>query len=256
AADERAPVLAARARDAADDLLRDGGGQPAGGEVVEKEQRLGALDEDVVDAVVDEVGADRVVAPGHERHLQLRADAVGARYEHRILKVVAIEAEQPAERSDLGQHAGGERRPRERLDAADGFVAGVDVDARLAVIHQKSSLPMIVCIRARRGDPSPDSQYVRRASAKKRSLSRSSSSMSKPSASSDSEASRWSSFSSSDSISGVLRNAMVPSASATGARRKSSFAGMPMSNSSAAASACPATPSAPSPAAAPRRSSW
>ena len=35
---------------------------------------------------------------------------------------------------------------RQRLDAADGFVAGVDVDAGLLVIHQKSSLPMSVCI--------------------------------------------------------------------------------------------------------------
>ena len=42
---------------------------------------------------------------------------------------VAVEPEQPAEGADLGQHAGRERRPRERLDAADGLVAGVDVDA-------------------------------------------------------------------------------------------------------------------------------
>ena len=62
AADQRAAVLAAAARDAGDDLLGDVRRQPAGREVVEEEQRLGALHEDVVDAVVDEVGADRVVA--------------------------------------------------------------------------------------------------------------------------------------------------------------------------------------------------
>ena len=63
AADQRAAVLAAGARDAGDDLLGDVRRQAAGRQVVEKEQRLGALHEDVVDAVVDEIGADRVVPP-------------------------------------------------------------------------------------------------------------------------------------------------------------------------------------------------
>ena len=84
AADQRAAVLAAAARDAGDDLLGDVGRQPAGRQVVEEEQRPRALHEDVVDAVVDEIGADRVVPAGHERDLQLRADAVRARHEHRL----------------------------------------------------------------------------------------------------------------------------------------------------------------------------
>ena len=82
AADQRAAVLAAGARHAADDLLGDLRRQASGREIVEKEQRLGALHEDVVDAVVDQIGADRVVTAGHEGDLQLRADAVGARHEH------------------------------------------------------------------------------------------------------------------------------------------------------------------------------
>ena len=81
---QRAAVLPARARDAGDDLLGDVRRQPAGRQVVEEEQRLGALDEDVVDAVVDEIGADRVVPAGHERDLELGADAVGARHQHRL----------------------------------------------------------------------------------------------------------------------------------------------------------------------------
>ena len=47
---------------------------------------------------------------------------------------------------------------RQRPDAADGFVAGVDIDAGLPVVHQKSSLPISVCISARVGEPSADSQ--------------------------------------------------------------------------------------------------
>ena len=88
--------------------------------------------------MIDEIGADRVVAARHERDLQLRADAVGARDEHGIAVPVAIEAEQAAERADLGQHAGRERGARERLDPADRLVAGVDVDAGLAVVHHCS----------------------------------------------------------------------------------------------------------------------
>ena len=83
--------------------------------------------------MVDQVGADRVVPAGHERDLELRADAVGARHEHRLAIAVAIELEQTAERPDLGEHARREGRARQRLDAADGLVAGVDVDARLSV---------------------------------------------------------------------------------------------------------------------------
>ena len=159
AADQRAAVLAARRARRPRRPARPRPATAAGGEVVEEEQRLGALDEDVVDAVVDEVGADRVVPAGHERDLELGADAVGARDQHRLAIPVAIEAEQAAERSDVREHAGRERRPRQRPDAADGLVAGVDVDASLAVVHQKSSLPIRVCIeRARVGDPSGESQ--------------------------------------------------------------------------------------------------
>ena len=114
AADQRAAVLAAAARDAGDDLLGDRRRQPPGRQVVEKEQRLGALHQDVVDAVVDQIGADGVVPAGHERDLELGADAVGARDQHRLLVAIAIETEEPAERSDLRQHAGREGAARER----------------------------------------------------------------------------------------------------------------------------------------------
>ena len=59
--------------------------------------------------------------------------------------------------------------------------ASMSTPALSVIRHQKSRLPMRVCIRSRAGDPSFEPQYVRRTSAKKRSLSRSSSSMSKPS---------------------------------------------------------------------------
>ena len=47
------------------------------------------------------VGADCVVASGHERHFELRADAIGARHQNRLLKLVPIEAKQAAKRADV-----------------------------------------------------------------------------------------------------------------------------------------------------------
>ena len=92
AAEQRAPVLAARRRQSFDDPHGDVGIEPASGEIVEEEQRDGALDENVVDAVVDQVPAHGVVDAGHEGHSQLGADAVGARHQHRI-RMAADESE-------------------------------------------------------------------------------------------------------------------------------------------------------------------
>ena len=190
AADERAAVLAARrARRRSTTCSATSGEQPAGREVVEEEQRLGALDEDVVDAVIDEIGADGVVAAGHERDLQLRADAVGARHEDRLRRYRSRSSRNRPPNDPMSDSTPGVNvAARERPDAPDRFVAGVDVDAGWTVVHrrQKSSVADRASaseLRARRafrrlpvGAP--------RTAAKKRSLSRSSSSMSKPSASS------------------------------------------------------------------------
>ena len=85
----------------------------AGRQVVEEEQRLGALHQDVVDAVVHQVDADGVVPARQEGHLQLGADAVGAGHQNRLTKTAGFELEQPTERADVGQDARGEGRTRE-----------------------------------------------------------------------------------------------------------------------------------------------
>jgi hypothetical protein len=98
------------------------------------------LDQYVIDAVVHQVGADRVVPIRHERHFQLRPDAVGARHENRVAIRATIQAKQPSEGTDLGKHASRESRPRQRLDSANGLVSGVDIDARFPVVHRVSRL--------------------------------------------------------------------------------------------------------------------
>ena len=63
AANQRAAVLLARARDPSTICSATSGDKLAGRQVVEEEQRRRALNQDVVDAVVHEVRADRVVPP-------------------------------------------------------------------------------------------------------------------------------------------------------------------------------------------------
>ncbi len=76
AAEQRHLVVAAGALNASDDLARDIGIELADGQIVEEEQRLRVEDEDVVHAVVDEIGADRAVASGLRGDQDLRPDAV------------------------------------------------------------------------------------------------------------------------------------------------------------------------------------
>jgi hypothetical protein len=44
--------------------------------------------------------------------------------------LTSVELKQSAERSDVGEYASRERRARQAANAADGFVAGIDVDPR------------------------------------------------------------------------------------------------------------------------------
>ena len=64
--------------------------------------------------------------------LELGADAVGARDQHRLL-VLAGQVEQRAEAAQAAHHFGPEAAPDQRLDAFDDFVARIDVDAGIAV---------------------------------------------------------------------------------------------------------------------------
>ncbi len=133
AADQRAAGLPAAFGDAADDrraLVRI---ELAGGEIVEEEQRLGALHDDVVDAHGDEVDADRVVLARVDGDLQLGADAVIGGDQHRVGEARRLEVEQAAEAADLAIGARPPGRAHQRLDLLDHEIAGIDVDAGLGI---------------------------------------------------------------------------------------------------------------------------
>ena len=100
-------------------------------EIIEEEQRHRALHGDVVDAVVHQVFADRVVPAGEEGDLQLGADAVGGADQHRLAESGELVAR--AEAADVGQHACVNVCARKLLDGGDGAVGLVDIDAGVAV---------------------------------------------------------------------------------------------------------------------------
>ena len=99
AAEKGALIVPTRPGDAADNLFGHDRREAARGQIVEKEQGTGALDEDVVDAVIYQIDADRVVHAAHERDFELGAHAVSACDEHRVGHGIT-EGEQAAEGSD------------------------------------------------------------------------------------------------------------------------------------------------------------
>src|SRR6185503_5658054 len=96
-ANEGAADLLAGARDAGDDRLRFLDFELAGGEIVEEEKRLSALDDEIVDAHRDEILADRFVATGRDCDLQLGADAVGGREQDRVFEARSFQIEERGE---------------------------------------------------------------------------------------------------------------------------------------------------------------
>ena len=105
----------------------------ADGEVIEEEQRLGALHDEVVDAHGDQIDADGGVAPGVDGDAQLGADAVVGGDQDRIAVARRLQVEQAAEAAEAAVRAQAAGRLDERLDGLDERVAGVDVDPGVAV---------------------------------------------------------------------------------------------------------------------------
>ncbi len=126
----RAPAALGHARDHLLDLFGD---ELADRDVVEEEQRLGALRRDVVDRHRDAVDPDRVAPVGEPRDQRLRADAVGRRHEQRIAEALPVDGEQAAEPADVADDLGPERRADVRLDELDRLLARGDVDARAGI---------------------------------------------------------------------------------------------------------------------------
>ncbi len=118
----------------------------AAGEIVEEEQRLGALHDEVVDAHGDEVDADRGVLAGIDGDLELGADAVGGRDQHRV-----AETRRPSGRTGRRSRPDRRRRRGAASSAPSGLIrstkpiACVDVDAGVAVGDGRVAFPNWLC---------------------------------------------------------------------------------------------------------------
>ena len=143
AADQRAAGLPAALGDAGDHRARHLHVELSAGEIVEEEQRLGALRQQVVDAHGDEVDADGVVPAGLDGDLELGADAVVGGDQDRVVEARPLQVEQRAEAAEIGVGARPARRLGQRLDGLDQGVAGIDIDAGVAVGDGRAVVPAI-----------------------------------------------------------------------------------------------------------------
>src|SRR5262249_4907218 len=128
AADERAAGFAAGAAHSFDELLDHLRLELAHGEIVEEEKRFGALPQNIVDAVIDEVAADGRMDAHGDGDFELGADAIGAGHEHRLFPFLVVEGEECAEIPDAAEDAGSERAGSVMADALLGFVSDRDID--------------------------------------------------------------------------------------------------------------------------------
>src|SRR5262245_45656257 len=133
APEQRAIALTAAGRQPVDNLGDDVGVELARGDVIEEEERPGALNQNVVDAVRHKVVTDRVVDARGERHFQLGADPVAARDQNRLARVGENAVEHPSEAAYFGKDVLVERRARQLLDLLGRHVRRVDVDSRVFV---------------------------------------------------------------------------------------------------------------------------
>ena len=131
AADQRAAGLPATLGDRFDDRGRDVAVELSGRIIIEEEERLGALDDEVVGAHRDEIDADAVMMPALDRQLELGADAVIGGDQQRIGIARRLEVEKAAEpaQRDVGAGPRGRFARAVRSLLTSAFPASIDTPA-------------------------------------------------------------------------------------------------------------------------------
>ena len=153
AAHQRAPRLVATGRNAGDHLTCLARIELPGGEVIQEEQRFGALHHQIVDHHRHQVDADRVMDAGLDRDLQLGAHAVGAGYQNGIDETRRLQVEQRAEAAKAADHPGAERGTRQRLDRLDQRVARRYVHTGGAIVQPVAGRRAQIVITPGHGGP-------------------------------------------------------------------------------------------------------
>jgi len=127
--DQGAASFLAGFGEAFEDLLEDDGIEFFTADIVQEKQGPGADDGDVIDAMVDEILADRVVAVRGEGDFEFRADSVHAGDEHGVFHAAQVRAEEAAEAADFAQNLGSMGGADEGVDSFFDLVAEVHIDS-------------------------------------------------------------------------------------------------------------------------------
>ena len=115
--------------------------QLAGGIVIQKKQRLGALHHQIVDAHRHQILAQPIEQTGINGDLELGADAIRGCHQYRILETCGRQVEQPAEAAQIGVCAaaargtGGGRNARHQRFTGVNIHAGVFISEAVLVRH-------------------------------------------------------------------------------------------------------------------------
>ena len=118
-----------------DHLLDDRGIEFSHGQVIEEKKRLGALSQNVVDAMIQDVSAHTGMHSGGKRDLEFRPDAIRARNQNWILPPLTVKLKQRAESADGRQHAAAKSSPRHRSDAPLSLVCHRNIHACIGIAH-------------------------------------------------------------------------------------------------------------------------
>ncbi len=130
-AEKRHLILFASLAKAGNDVLELNGIDLGGADVIHEKERLRALNENIVYAVVDDVLTDGVVLVHHRGDLKLGADAVSRRNEdHTLAGRNLVKA---AECADSADNVGGLGGSDHLLDGSDGIHLNINIDTGLGV---------------------------------------------------------------------------------------------------------------------------
>ena len=113
------------------DVLELNGINLGGADVIHEKERLRALNENIVYAVVDDVLTDGVVLVHHRGDLKLGADAVSRRNEDHTL--AGWDLVKAAECADAADNVGGLGGSDHLLDGSDGIHLNINIDTGLGV---------------------------------------------------------------------------------------------------------------------------
>src|SRR6267154_3137278 len=139
-ADQRASGLTTRAAHAVDKLLDHVGVELAHGQIIQEKKRLRSLHQNVVDAMVDQISANRGMHSRGHGHFELGAHSVRAGNEHRLFPFFAIQGEKRAKSADAAQDSW---RECPASMVADSLLRGIrqrNVHTGIGVFHEGPSV--------------------------------------------------------------------------------------------------------------------